>query len=62
MTVHLYETFKLPISDAITDFNLASSNGGTAIAGHCRYTRNRPSGWRRARRPSNSGRVSADWP
>ena len=41
MTVHLYETFKLPISDAIADFNLASSDGGTELTLHYHYTLNR---------------------
>lgn len=41
MTVHLYETFKLPISDAIADFNLAARDGGTELTLHYRYTLNR---------------------
>lgn len=41
MTVHLFETFKLPISDAIADFNLASSHGGTELMLRYHYTLNR---------------------
>lgn len=41
MTVHLHETFKLPISDAIADFNLASRHGGTELTLRYNYTLNR---------------------
>ena len=41
MTVDIYETFKLPISDAIADFNLAASEGGTDLTLHYSYTLNR---------------------
>jgi carbon monoxide dehydrogenase subunit G len=41
MTVNLYETFKLPISDAVADFNLAAVDGGTDLTIHYSYTLNR---------------------
>ena len=41
MTVHLYETFKMPVSAAIADFNLAAAGGGTALTLHVEYTPNR---------------------
>jgi uncharacterized protein YndB with AHSA1/START domain len=41
MTVNLYETFKLPISDAIADFSLAAQDSGTALTIHYTYTLNR---------------------
>lgn len=41
MTVHLYETFKLPISDALADFDLAPRDGGTVLTLHYTYTLNR---------------------
>jgi hypothetical protein len=41
MTVNLYETFKLPISDAVADFNLAPAEDGTELTLHYSYTPNR---------------------
>lgn len=41
MTVHLHETFKLPISDAVADFHLAPHDGGTELTLHYTYTLNR---------------------
>jgi len=41
MTVNLYETFKLPISGAVADFNLASVDDGTDLTLHYSYTLNR---------------------
>ena len=40
MTVTLYETFKLPISSAAADFNLAPSADGTTLTLHYTYTLN----------------------
>ena len=40
MTVNIHETFKLPISDAIADFNIAPKDGGTLLTLHYRYTPN----------------------
>jgi len=40
MTVHLYETFRLPISSAVADFNLASDGEGTELTVHYSYTPN----------------------
>lgn len=41
MTIDLFETFKLPISGATADFNLAPDGGGTALTLHYNYTLNR---------------------
>ena len=41
MTVNLYETFKLPISDATADFNIAANDTGTKLTLHYSYTPNR---------------------
>jgi len=38
--VNLYETFKLPISGAVADFNIAPHNGGTELTLHYNYTPN----------------------
>ena len=40
MTVNLYETFKLPISDAMADFNIGPHDGGTELTIHYSYTPN----------------------
>lgn len=40
MTVHLFETFKLPISEATADFNIAPDDGGTKLTLHYSYTPN----------------------
>ena len=40
LTVNIYETFKLPISGAVADFNIASCNGGTELTLHYSYTPN----------------------
>jgi len=40
LTVNLYETFKLPISAAVADFNIAPEDGGTTLTLHYSYTRN----------------------
>lgn len=41
MTVSLFETFKMPISDAIADFHLAAHGGGTNLTLELSYTPNR---------------------
>jgi uncharacterized protein YndB with AHSA1/START domain len=41
MTVNLYETFKLPISGATADFNIAEHEDGTALTLVYSYERNR---------------------
>ena len=41
LTVDIYETFKLPISDSIADFNIAPSGDGTELTLHYSYTLNR---------------------
>ena len=41
MTVDIYETFKLPISGAVADFNLAPHDGGTELTLRYTYTLNR---------------------
>ncbi len=41
MTVNLYETFKLPISDATADFNIVEDKDGTELTLNYRYTLNR---------------------
>jgi carbon monoxide dehydrogenase subunit G len=41
MTVDLYETFKLPISDAVADFKLAPDGEGTMLIVEYSYTLNR---------------------
>lgn len=41
LTVNIYETFKLPISDAIADFNISPHDGGTELVLHYSYTLNR---------------------
>ena len=41
MTVNLYETFKMPISGAVTDFNLAAAGTATVLTLHVDYTPNR---------------------
>jgi len=41
MTVDIYEAFRLPISDAVADFNLTASEGGTDLTLHYSYTLNR---------------------
>jgi uncharacterized protein YndB with AHSA1/START domain len=41
MTVDLYETFKLPISNAVADFNVAATDNGTELTLHYNYTPNR---------------------
>jgi uncharacterized protein YndB with AHSA1/START domain len=40
LTVNLYETFRLPISGAVADFNIASHEGGTELTLHYSYTPN----------------------
>ena len=40
MEIHLYETFKLPISDAVADFNIAEKDGGTELTLNYSYTPN----------------------
>lgn len=41
LTVDLYETFKLPISGAVADFNIAPNDGGTELTLVYSYTLNR---------------------
>jgi uncharacterized protein YndB with AHSA1/START domain len=40
LTVNLYKTYKLPISGAIADFNIAPDDGGTELTIHYSYTPN----------------------
>ncbi len=40
LTVNLYETFKLPISGAVADFNIAPNEAGTMLTLHYSYTPN----------------------
>jgi uncharacterized protein YndB with AHSA1/START domain len=40
LTVNLYETFKLPISGAVADFNIAPDGDGTKLTLHYSYTPN----------------------
>jgi uncharacterized protein YndB with AHSA1/START domain len=40
LTVNLYETFKLPISGAIADFNISPNDDGTVLTLHYSYTPN----------------------
>lgn len=40
LTVNLYETFKLPISGAVADFNIAPLDDGTELTLHYSYTPN----------------------
>jgi uncharacterized protein YndB with AHSA1/START domain len=40
LTVNLYETFKLPISGAVADFNIAALDGGTELVLHYSYELN----------------------
>jgi len=41
MTIDLYETYKLPISNAIADFHLAPADSGTDLTIEYSYTLNR---------------------
>jgi carbon monoxide dehydrogenase subunit G len=40
LTVHIFGTSKLPISDAVADFNIAPHDGGTELTMHYSYTLN----------------------
>jgi len=40
LTVHVHETFKLPISSATADFNIEPKDGGTELHLHYSYTPN----------------------
>jgi uncharacterized protein YndB with AHSA1/START domain len=40
LTVNLYETFRLPISGAVADFNIAPDGDGTMLTLHYSYTPN----------------------
>ncbi len=40
LTVNLFATFKLPISSATADFNIAAKDGGTELNLHYSYTPN----------------------
>ena len=40
LTVNLYETFKLPISGAVADFNIARHDDGTELTIHYSYAPN----------------------
>lgn len=40
LTVNIHETFKLPISDAVADFNIAPNDDGTLLTLHYSYTPN----------------------
>ena len=41
LTVDIYETFKLPISESVADFGIAPSGDGTELTLHYSYTLNR---------------------
>ena len=41
MAVNMYEIFKMPVSSAIADFNLASAGDGTVLTLNVDYTPNR---------------------
>jgi len=41
LTVKIYETFKLPISEATADFNIASHDNGAELTVHYSHTLNR---------------------
>ncbi len=38
LTVHIFETFKLPMSEAFADFNITPHGGGTELTLHYSYT------------------------
>lgn len=40
LTVNIYETSRLPISNAVADFNIAPNDGGTELTLHYSYTLN----------------------
>ena len=40
LTVNIHETFKLPISGAVADFNIAPDDDGTTLTLHYSYTLN----------------------
>lgn len=40
LTVHIFGTSRLPISDAVADFNIAAHDGGTKLTLHYTYTLN----------------------
>lgn len=40
ITVHIHKTYKLPISAAVADFNIAPDAGGTMLTLHYSYTPN----------------------
>ena len=40
LTVNIYDTSKLPISDAVADFNIAPNDGGTELTLHYSYKLN----------------------
>lgn len=40
LTVHIYEAFKLPISSAVADFNIAPKDDGTELTLHYSYEPN----------------------
>jgi uncharacterized protein YndB with AHSA1/START domain len=40
LTVNIYETSKLPISNAVADFNITPKDGGTELTLHYSYTLN----------------------
>ncbi|MEM9616306.1 MAG: SRPBCC family protein [Actinomycetota bacterium] len=41
MTVHLYETFKMPVTDAVADFQLDATGAGTRLTLDVEYSPNR---------------------
>lgn len=41
MTVNIFETFKLPLSDAVADFNIPPDDDATTLTLHYHYTLNR---------------------
>jgi len=40
MTVHLYKTSRLPMSEGVADFNIAANDDGTELTLHYTYTPN----------------------
>jgi uncharacterized protein YndB with AHSA1/START domain len=40
LTVNIHEAFRLPITDAVADFNIAENDGGTELTLHYSYTPN----------------------
>ena len=62
LTVNIYETFSLPISDSIADFNIAPFGDGTELTLHYSYTLNRLGRLQRGPPTSNYAGGSEAWP